>query len=352
VGSLATDVIPAPALSGTVSITGTAVVGQTLTAVTTSLDGEGTISYQWKRGETTIGTNSGTYTVQVADLGSTITVTVTRPIYTGSVNSSTPAAVTAPLTGTVTISGTAEVEQTLTADISALNGATTPTYQWKRGSTNVGTNSSTYTVQIADVGSTITVTVTRQYYTDSVSSLATATVPVPVLSGTVTISGTLKERQTLTAVTTALNGTGTLSYQWKRGATNVGTNSSTYIVQFADVGSTITVTVTRAGYSGSVTSPATAAVPTPILSEYLSVDIGTTGQGTYNDTLSLSLSFTGGGTGGYTYQWRRGSTNVSTGATYTMTTADKDQPITCIVSKSGYSGSVTTSGNSPYYVRY
>jgi hypothetical protein len=81
-------------LTGTVSITGTAQVGQTLTADTGSLGGSGTISYQWKRGTANIGTNSGTYTVQSADKGYTITVTVTRHGYSGSVTSDPTSAVT------------------------------------------------------------------------------------------------------------------------------------------------------------------------------------------------------------------------------------------------------------------
>jgi hypothetical protein len=58
---------------------------------------------------------------------------------------------------------------------------------------------------------------------------------------------------TLTADTSSLGGSGAISYQWKRGSDNVGADS-TYVVQSADTGSTITVTVTRSGYSGSVTS--------------------------------------------------------------------------------------------------
>ena len=89
-----------PALTGTVSIRGSAEVGQTLTANTANLDGSGTISYQWKRGSTDIGTNSDTYTVQSADEGSSITVTVTRSGYSGSVTSVPTAAVTVPDTAT------------------------------------------------------------------------------------------------------------------------------------------------------------------------------------------------------------------------------------------------------------
>ena len=87
----------------------------------------------------------------------------------------------------------------------------------------------------------------------------------PVLGGTVTITGNTVFGQTLTANTSGLTCTpsgplGTLSYQWKRGTTNIGTNSSTYTLVQADIGNKITVTVTAANCTGSVTSAATATV--------------------------------------------------------------------------------------------
>ena len=87
------------------------------------------------------------------------------------------------------------------------------------------------------------------------------------LGGTVAISGNAVFGQTLTAVTTALSSNptipalGTLSYQWKRGGTNIsGATNSTYALVQADIAQTITVTVKAANCIDSVTSQATAAV--------------------------------------------------------------------------------------------
>ena len=161
------------------------------------------------------------------------------------------------LTGAVTITGNAQVGEMLTANTSALGGTGTISYQWKRGSTPIGENKNTYDVQTSDVGSTITVTVTRAGYSGSVVSGATAVVTnhLPVLTGSVSISVNAQVGQKLTAHTDNLNGEGTISYQWKRGGTaDVGINNSEYTVQSGDVGSFIVVIVTRSGYSGSVTS--------------------------------------------------------------------------------------------------
>jgi len=190
------------------------------------------------------------------------------------------------LTGTVSISGTAVVGQTLTANTNSLDGNGTISYQWKRGGTVIGTGSS-YTVQLSDVGSTITVTVTRSGYAGSIASNPTDVITnsnLPALTGTVSIIGFAAVEETLIADTSSLDGSGTISYQWKRGGTVIGTGSS-YTVQSSDLGSTITVTVTRSGYSSSVISVPTAVVvaeqpPTEglfytLMGSYYSVSRGT-----------------------------------------------------------------------------
>jgi len=168
------------------------------------------------------------------------------------------------LTGSVTITGTAAVGQTLTANITNLDGYGTVTYQWKRGTENIGTDSNTYIVVEADIGLTITVTVTRAGYSGSQTSDPTAVVTTALeLTGSVTITGDAIVGKTLRANITSLSGTGTVTYQWKAGTDIVGTDSSTYVVTEADIGKTITVTVTRAGYTGSIDSAPTAAVARP-----------------------------------------------------------------------------------------
>lgn len=92
------------------------------------------------------------------------------------------------------------------------------------------------------------------------------TVTKAQLAGTVSIIGNVVFGQTLTANTSNLTSTptipnlGTLTYQWKRGISNIGTNSATYTLVQADIGSTITVTVIAANCNGSKTSNSTATV--------------------------------------------------------------------------------------------
>ena len=334
--SPSTNTVP-PQLIGTVSITGTAQVGQTLTANITNLDGDGLLSYQWQRDGNVIGTNSATYIVQTDDVGSIISVIVTRAGYSGSITGTlTDTPIFSSLTGTVSIIGNAWVGETLTADTTALDGSGTISYQWRRGSNNIGTNSSTYIVQSTDLGSIILVIVTRSENSEDIMSNPTSSVILPPLTGTVNITGTPQVGQILMANTTSLGGSGIISYQWRRGTTNIGTNSNTYALQLADVGLAITVTVTRDGNSGSVTSDPAEDVTLPPLTGSVNI----TGNAIVGQVLTANTDSLGGN-GTIFYQWRRDGTNIgSNSSSYIVQSLDVGSTITVTVTRSSFSGSV------------
>ena len=87
-------------LSGTVSVTGNAVFGETLIANTESLTSTptipslGTLLYQWQRGTAVIvGATSSTYTLVQDDIGNTINIVVSAANCSGSIRSGNTAAV-------------------------------------------------------------------------------------------------------------------------------------------------------------------------------------------------------------------------------------------------------------------
>jgi uncharacterized repeat protein (TIGR02543 family) len=91
----------------------------------------------------------------------------------------------------------------------------------------------------------------------------------PALTGSVSISGTAQVGRPLTAMVSNSNGTGTATYQWMHGASvTVGENLNTYIPVEADIGSTIRVKVSYAGFSGELVSLPTATVAVPEDPEY------------------------------------------------------------------------------------
>ncbi|GHV82660.1 hypothetical protein AGMMS49991_12180 [Spirochaetia bacterium] len=84
-----------PALTGSVSITGTTEVGQTLTVNISALGGTGNLAYQWMRGSTDItGATNASYLLDAADLDQTIAVRVSRAGYTGSITRNASSVVT------------------------------------------------------------------------------------------------------------------------------------------------------------------------------------------------------------------------------------------------------------------
>lgn len=177
----------APVNSTPPTITGTAQVGQTLTAGNgTWTNNPTTFAYQWLRcnagGNACAAVANGTsktYTLVGADAGRTIRVRVTATNADGSASAqSDQTAVVAPATSTAgpkntdppTISGTPKVGQTLTANDGSWTGnPTSYTYQWQRcdadiaSCTNVvGANGKTYGVRTADLGYRLRVAVTAR----------------------------------------------------------------------------------------------------------------------------------------------------------------------------------------------
>ena len=201
------------AATGEPAITGTATVGQELTAGVSGIDDDdglpSVLDYQWFRvdadgtsnEEEISGETADTYTLTADDVGKRIKVKVSFTDELSGVEMRTSAAypssgtVTAAAgtpTGAPTITGTAQVGETLTAVTTGImddDGLTNVsyTYQWIRvNGTDAdisGANSSTYPLVTADLGKTIKVRVTFVDDADNTEMLTSAAYPS---SGTVT----------------------------------------------------------------------------------------------------------------------------------------------------------------------
>ena len=282
--------------TGEPTISGAAQVGETLTADVSGIaDADGlvnaTFSYQWLADDSEVsGAMDSSYALVDADEGKAISVTVTFTDDAGNEESLTGAATDAvaavpatntPATGTPTISGTAQVGETLTADTSAIadeDGLTDASfaYQWVADGADIsGATSDAYTLIDADEGNTISVTVT---FTDdagndeSLTGAATAAVapkPNSPATGAPAITGTAQVGETLTADTSAITDEdgldkATFSYQWIAGGVEIaGATGSTYTLTSADEGKAISVKVSftdDGGHAESLTGAATDAV--------------------------------------------------------------------------------------------
>ena len=172
--------------TGAPTITGTAQVGQTLTADTSGIvDADGltnaVFSYQWMADDTNIQDATGSnYTLVPDDEGKAITVTVSFTDTEGNPETLTSdptgevaAKPNTQATGQPTITGTVQVGETLTAETSGIadeDGLTNVvfSYQWMADDTNIqDATDLTYTLTEDDEGKAITV---RVSFTDDANN--------------------------------------------------------------------------------------------------------------------------------------------------------------------------------------
>ncbi|GAA3677907.1 hypothetical protein GCM10023081_15210 [Arthrobacter ginkgonis] len=343
-------------VAGTPTVSDTTpVVGQKLTAQA----GNGwspsglSFTYQWKRDGAPITNATGAaYTAASGDLGKKLSVTVTGrmagepAVFDSATSAATAAVAKGTLTGAIpTISGTAKVGSTLTANAGTWTSGTTLAYQWYRSGQPVsGATKSTYGLAAADAGHAITVKVTGTksgYTTLSRTSAATAAIAKGTLTGAVpTISGTAKVGYTLTAKAGTWTTGTTLAYQWYRaGKPITGATKSTYSLAAADAGQRITVKVTgtKSGYTTlSRTSASTAAIAKGTLGTGTVTVSGTTKVGS---KLTAKAGTWTTGTK-LTYQWYRSGTKIkgATKSTYSLVATDRKDTIKVRVTgtKTGY----------------
>ena len=352
--------------TGAPSITGTAQVGETLTVDTTGIaDAEGldnaAFTYQWLADDGSIqGAANSTYTLTDSDEGKTIKVKVSFTDDAGNEETLTSAATAAvsarpnsPATGLPAISGTPQVDRTLTVDTSPIDdedGLTNVSYlyQWIAGGAGIGgATGSSYTLTYSEQGQTIQV---RVSFTDdadnaesltSVATVAVAAKPNTPATGAPAISGTTQVGETLTASTSGIadqDGLTNVSYryQWIAGGSDIdGATGSSYLLTTSEQGQTIQVKVNftdDADNQESLTSaetlavaakPNTAATGEPTIS----------GTPQVEQTLTADTSAISDGDGlsnvSYQYQWLRDGADIAgqTNSTYRLVSADQDKTI-------------------------
>ena len=369
--------------TGAPSISGTAQVGETLTADTSGIaDNDGldnaVFGYQWIAGDTEIqGATNADYTLVEADEGKAIKVKVSFTDDVGNPESLTSAATDAvaaatpennPATGAPSINGTAQVGETLTADTSGISdddGLTSVSYshQWLADDADIsGATSSTYTLVEADEGLIIQVGVS---FTDDAGNYETRTsdgtdavAPKPnsPATGAPIISGTAQVGETLTADTSGIADKDGLdnvsfSYQWIAGGMDIaGETGAAYTLTEEDEGMAIQVWVTFTDDSGneetltSGATPAVAARPNNPATSAPTIS----GTAQVGETLTAETSVIADEDGlddvSFSYQWLADGIDISgaTGSTYTLTDADQGKTVKVQVSFTDEAGNYET----------
>jgi Ca2+-binding RTX toxin-like protein len=363
--------------TGSITVTGNATQGQTLSVTSTlaDADGMGPISYQWKAdGVAIAGATGSSLSLGQAQVGKTISVAASYIDLQGtseSVTSGLTAAVAnvndAP-TGSVTISGPAVQNQTLTAadTLSDADGMGAVSYQWlANGAAIVGANSSSLGLSQALVGKAISV---KASYTDmmgsaeSVTSTATALVANvnDAPTGSVTISGTAVQNQTLTAANTLADpdGMGAVSYQWlANGAAIVGANSSSLSLSQALVGKTISVKASYRdlfGNAETMTSDSTSSVVN--VNDSATGRVLVRGAPVQGQTLTVSNTLADAdGLGSVSYHWTANGENIqgANGPFFTLTYDQLGKSVRAVASYIDGGGTLEkVNSNTIYVVNY
>lgn len=349
---------PVPSADPTVS--GTAKVGSTLTAVTDGWLTGTTFAYQWlKGGEVITGATASTYVPVAGDLGATLAVRVTgsKEHYTDVTRTSAPTAVVAlgdiASAPTPTIAGSPTVGSTLTAATGTWDDGVTFTYQWRADGTAIaGATAPTFVPGADRLGVQLTVVVTGSKPGHTTLTRTSAAVrvgpgnqsstPVP------TITGAPKVGVQLTAVPGTWDSGVALTYQWRvDGAPVAGATGTTFTPAAAQAGGVVTVAVTgtRSGFTtitrvSEPTAPVApgdlAATPVPTVTGEPQVGVELTGvAGTWDSGVARA------------YQWYADGAAVedATGSTFTPSVAEVGTVLTLAVTgtKPGYATVTRTS---------
>ncbi|MDT9547295.1 MAG: hypothetical protein RI826_08175, partial [Chlorobium phaeovibrioides] len=227
------------------------------------------------------------------------------------------------------------------------DGLGTLSYQWYAGDDAISeATASTYTLTQDEVGKVITVEVS---YTDgegtaeSVTSAATAAVANvnddPI--GSVTISGSVKQNETVTAVTSALvddDGVGAFSYQWYAdGEAIEGATASSQLLTESEVDAVMRVEVSYTdGYGAEEAVMSTATATVANVNDNPVGDVNITGLLRQGKVLAADGSgiTDADGLGAFSYQWYADGSAISnaTASTYTLTQAEVGKAITVSLS--------------------
>ena len=305
-----------------------------------------------------------------ADEGDTVRVLVTATNNYGV--SSTPSAATqviAPFppanTTAPAVIGTAERGVTLNATQGTWTGPDNVyAFQWQRdageGYVNIaGATAATYTLGLADEGTTVrvVVTATDPDATVSQASAPTATVTdaVPVNQAPPTITGTVQRSSTLSAAVGTWAGIENVyAYQWQRSPDGTtwtdigGATGSTYTVVLADEGDALRVLISAGNPDGTASAPSAATATVPSSPPAVTAVPTITGSAQRGVTLAGTRGAWNGPGNAYVYQWQRsvdGSTwtNIAgaTGLSYTLTVADEGDFVRLSVTATNPDGAAT-----------
>jgi hypothetical protein len=353
------------------SVSGTAVVGDTLTCEKGTWSGvpTPTYAYVWvgHRGphdEETIGlATARMYTVGPEDRGHSLYCEVTATNSEGSASQVSNTVVVpkgvgegAPKNEAVpTVSGQAALGAVLTCSEGTWSGTPVPTltYQWLRdGLTIASATAATYEVVEADQGHTLSCQVTAMNDEGVASKSSSNVMEIPGLAPENTeapqVSGIPAVGQQLTCLRGVWKAepTPTFKYQWLRRGTSIpSATASTYIVANEDRGEPISCRVTARNSAGRVDATSSSLeIPGNLPVNTAAPEVS--GTAVVGATLTcLPGTWNGNPPPTFTYQWLLNGTDIpsATASIYMVVSADRGLTLSCQVTASNGEGIASAS---------
>jgi len=324
-----------PAITATPSASNTVSVGQSVTAAPGSYSVSGlTYSYSWIRGESPIaGATAATYVLKAADVGASLSVSVTAKRAGYLPNTLTSNAMYYTIVAATALSRTTAAAPTKAGSTyTARPGTWSPTgatisYSWLTLTGDItplpGQDGSTFTPSDSTSAVLLRTTATKTGYAPTTVEDVVRVGSGLLVSGTPALGGSGAVGSPITVGASSNHASATFTYQWFKSATLSavpaaisGATLSTYEPVPADVGKFISVKVTAKEYGFTASVPVASAVKAITASAVGTMGDSATVTGNYwvGRTLTASTGAWVPTPTSFTYKWMRSNTN---GGTYT-----------------------------------
>ena len=333
--------------------------GSNVTFTATPVNG-GTPAYQWKKNNINVGTNSPSYVNNTLVTSDQITCTMTSntPCVSGSPAVSNTVVMTVNSNVTAGVSIVASPAGAICQGTNVVFTATpvnggTPTYQWKKNGSNVGTNSAVYSNNALNTSDQIICQMTSSAScvsgSPATSNTLTMTVSpnvTPSISITANPAGAICLGTNVTFTATPVNG-GTPVYHWKKNGVNVGTNSPVYSDNSLINGNQISCVMgsnASCATLTSVTSNSITQIVNPNVIATVSISSNPNGPICNGNTVLFTATPVNGGSP--SYQWKKNGINTGSNSnSFSDNTLNSSDQVTCVMTSSAscVSGSPATS---------